>query len=145
MKTILHSVHIHAPPGKVYRALTTREGLSGWWTRGVAVDEREEGIIDFTFHGDFHPNMRQTTLSANRLVEWKCISGHDNWLENTFSFELSDRDGETLLMIRQHYARQLPDEVYGTYNFNWGYYLWSLKQLCEKGQGMPFDPSHGGT
>jgi hypothetical protein len=31
-------------------------------------------------------------------------------------------------------------EVYGTYNFNWGYYLNSLKQLCGKGDGTPFTP-----
>jgi hypothetical protein len=35
--------------------------------------------------------------------------------------------------------------VYGTYNFNWGYYLNSLKRLCEEGVGTPFDPEAGET
>jgi hypothetical protein len=42
-------------------------------------------------------------------------------------------------MFFQDYARELSDEVYGIYNFNWGYYL-NLKQLCEKGIGAPFTP-----
>ena len=43
-------------------------------------------------------------------------------------------------MFSQDYARELSDEVYGIYNFNWGYYLNSLKLLCEKGSGVPFTP-----
>jgi hypothetical protein len=41
-------------------------------------------------------------------------------------------------MFTQIYAQELSDEVYGTYNFNWGYYLQSLKLLCETGMGTPF-------
>ena len=42
------------------------------------------------------------------------------------------------MQFTQEYAQELSDEVYGVYNFNWGYYLNSLKQLCEKGAGVPF-------
>ena len=139
MKTIVHAVHIHAAPATVYDALTTETGLGGWWTQqGVSVDEKERGVIRFTFHGDFHPEMEQTTLSPRRRVEWKCVGGHPNWQDNTFSFALDERAGETLLMFEQQYAQEMSDEVYGNYNFNWGYYLNSLKQLCETGSGAPF-------
>ncbi len=53
-------------------------------------------------------------------------------------FELKQVEGETGLMFVQEYAQELSDEVYGTYNFNWGYYLGSLKRLCEEGIGTPF-------
>ena len=66
------------------------------------------------------------------------MAGHDNWLDNTFSFELNAVKGETGLMFVQVYAQELSDQVYGTYNFNRGYYLGSLKQLCETGAGTPF-------
>jgi len=71
-------------------------------------------------------------------VEWKCVGGHANWKDNTFSFDLDERKGETGLTFEQIYAQELSDEVYGTYNFNWGYYLGSLKSLCETGSGTPF-------
>ncbi len=35
MADIRHRVGIAAPRERVYRALATREGLSGWWTRDV--------------------------------------------------------------------------------------------------------------
>lgn len=140
MKTIIHSVHVHASGADVYRALTTAEGLRGWWTTTLEVEAGIGGIIRFTFHGDFHPHMKQTTLTENQEVRWTCIAGHENWQENTFSFTLNERGGETLLHFVQEYARELPDETYGNYNFNWAYYLNSLKQLCENGMGTPFVP-----
>lgn len=140
MKVILHAVQIHTAPRAVYEALTTQRGLSRWWTTKVKADAKVGGIVDFTFHGDFHPDMEQTALEPDRLVRWTCVGGHDNWQDNTFEFRLELRDGETLLLFRQEYAQELGDETYGTYNFNWGYYLHSLKQLCETGKGTPFTP-----
>jgi len=135
MRQILHSVHIHADPAKVYDTLTTEKGLSGWWTTKVKI---AGDVIHFTFGGDFNPQMKQSVLDRLRLVEWRCIGGHANWQDNTFRFSLNDRKGETLLMFTQDYARELSNEVYGNYNFNWGYYLNSLKLYCEKGAGAPF-------
>jgi len=138
MKKIIHYVRIHAVPESVYRALTTEDGLAGWWSTAVRVQPNVSGVIDFRFAGDFNPNMEVTALEPNRQVEWKCVAGHNNWRDNTFSFDLRDSDGETDLMFVQVYAQELSDEVYGTYNFNWGYYLGSLKRLCETGTGTPF-------
>jgi uncharacterized protein YndB with AHSA1/START domain len=138
MKQIIHTVAIHAAPATVYQALTTAAGLRQWWSTKVEADERDGGVIRLTFAGDFHPQMRQRRLARDRRVEWVCVTGHENWRDNTFTFALEERDGETLLMFAQDYARELSDEVYGTYNFNWGYYLNSLKQFCEKGVGAPF-------
>ena len=121
-------------------AITTAAGLKRWWTTKVEAEEREGGIIRFTFAGDFHPQMKQRLLEPDRRVEWVCVAGHANWQDNGFTFVLHERKGETLVMFSQDYARELSDEVYGIYNFNWGYYLNSLKQLCEKGSGVPFTP-----
>jgi len=40
----------------------------------------------------------------------------------------------------QQYAVELDDDAYGTYNFNWGHYLESLRLLCTTGTGTPFRP-----
>ncbi len=65
-------------------------------------------------------------------------SGHEPWKDNTFAYLLGDVDGRTQLTFTQDYARELSDEVYGIYNYNWGYYLESLKQYCETGRGKPY-------
>jgi len=144
MKKIIHFLRIHAAPEKVFHALTTEEALRGWWSTAVDVD-RKQDIVHFHFAGDFNPYMKVTKAQENRLVEWECVAGHDNWKANTFSFELREVQGETGLMFVQVYAQELTDEVYGTYNYNWGYYLHSLKLFCETGAGTPFKAARGAS
>jgi uncharacterized protein YndB with AHSA1/START domain len=139
VKTIIHTVHVHASPQTVYRALTTEDGVTGWWSTKAEVEPGEGGTIRFTFVGDFNPHMKQTSLRENAFVEWRCVAGHDNWRDNTFRFDLRAMDGETSVRFVQEYAQELDDDTYGTYNFNWGYYLNSLKQYCETGVGTPYE------
>ena len=138
MKKIIHSLLVKTPAAKVYAALATERGLAGWWSTKVTAVERIGGIVDFEFIGDFNPDMEITKLEKNKSVHWKCVGGHDNWLDNTFAFDMNEAEGGTQIMFVQIYAQELSDEVYGTYNFNWGYYLNSLKQFCETGAGTPF-------
>lgn len=45
---------VRAPVAEVYRALTTAEGLDGWFTTGSTVDARPGGAIRFRWQ-DFGP------------------------------------------------------------------------------------------
>ena len=138
MKTIHHVFEIAAPPGKIFAALTTTEGLSRWWTTKVSAKAEIGAVVDFTFGGDFNPDMRVTELDPSVLVAWECVGGHEPWAENTFRFELEEKGTGTIVRFWQNYARELSDDAYGTYNFNWGYYLESLRLFGETGTGKPF-------
>ena len=46
---IAHRVGIKAPADKVYAALTTLDGLAGWWTRDTTGRAQPGGAIDFRF------------------------------------------------------------------------------------------------
>ena len=48
MKTIHHVFEIAAPPGKIFAALTTTEGLSGWWTTKVSAQAEIGAVVDFS-------------------------------------------------------------------------------------------------
>jgi uncharacterized protein YndB with AHSA1/START domain len=138
MKQIIHVVDIAAPRKKVYDAIATREGLARWWSTKVEGGEEKGSTIRFTFLGDFNPQMLVTRLEEPNAVSWTCTGGHANWQDNTFSFELRESNKGTSLRFTQTYARELDLDVYGTYNFNWGYYLDSLTMLLERGMGKPF-------
>lgn len=142
MKTIVHHLRVHASAADIFEALTTSDGLASWWTTHVDAEPRDGGRVRFTFRGDFHPVMEVTRFEPASRVAWTCVGGHDNWAENRFDFALNEvEDGETDVHFRQEYAQELDDATYGTYNFNWGYYLNSLKQSCETGNGTPYEAS----
>ena len=121
MKTIVHVVDINVPRAKVYEALTTQKGLLGWWTTKVETDGKQDSVINFTFGGDFNPDMRITQLKEPEVVGWTCVGGHDNWQDNTFLFELRESESGTNLRFTQEYAREPEFDVYGVYNYNWAY------------------------
>jgi hypothetical protein len=110
--------------------------------RRVTTGPAEPGeLVRWTFAGDFNPVMKITELNPPSVLEWECISGHTNWQDNHFRFELASLNpNRTRLRFWQHYATELSDDDYGTYNFNWGYYLESLRALCAVGTGKPFHP-----
>lgn len=140
MKTIHHVCEVDAKPGAVWAALTSERGLASWWSTKVSAAQAAVGsVVHFTFRGDFNPDMKIEELDANKKLVWRCVGGHDKWAGGAFKFELEPIDDKrTRLRFWQFYAVELADDYYGTYNFNWGYYLESLSKYCATGKGTPY-------
>ena len=142
MKIIHHVCEIDATAEAVCAALTSDRGLASWWSTKVSAPPASVGsVVHFTFRGDFNPDMKIEELIAHTRLVWRCVGGHENWADCTFKFELEPIDvSHTRLRFWQYYAVELADDYYGTYNFNWGYYLESLSEYCSTGKGTPFAP-----
>jgi uncharacterized protein YndB with AHSA1/START domain len=145
MKTIHHVVDIDGPAGVVWRSLTEADALASWWSTKVDSPPAAVGArTTWTFAGDFHPVMETIALEPPTQVVWRCVAGHEPWQDSLFRFQIEDREGgRSRLRFWQEYAVELADDYYGVYNFNWGYYLESLRLLCTTGTGKPFDPDRG--
>jgi uncharacterized protein YndB with AHSA1/START domain len=152
--SVVHEVRFAHPLERVWNAIADRTalsqwlmqggfGLAGWRSRRVAAPAATPGArIEFTFAGDFNPVMEVVKAEPGAELEWRCLGGHDPRNDNTFRFQLAPfDDGRTRLRFWQEYAVELSDDAYGPYNFNWGYYLESLRMLCTTGAGKPFDPA----
>jgi uncharacterized protein YndB with AHSA1/START domain len=142
MKTIHPVVDIDAPTATVWTSLTDAAPLAGWWSTKVQAPAPAVGAqVHWTFAGDFNPVMEITSLDADRELVWRCVAGHDPWNDSRFRFQLDELDpARTRLRFWQDYAVELSDDAYGIYNFNWGYYLESLRLLASTGTGRPFQP-----
>lgn len=143
MKKIIHHLRIKASPEAVFDAVATGAGLSHWWSKQVDAEEKLDGMVKFTFLADFNPHMKITEHDRPNAVGWTCVAGHEPWADNNFRFAIAPDDGGAALHFTQDYARELTDEQFGVYNYNWGYYLESLRNYCEDGHGKPFDPQTG--
>jgi uncharacterized protein YndB with AHSA1/START domain len=140
VKTIHHVVDIDSEIGPVWTALTEPDRMAGWWSTKVKTPPAAVGArVEWTFAGDFNPVMEIITLDEHKELAWRCVSGHEPWQDAIFRFVLAtEDDGHTRLRFWQEYAVELADDYYGVYNFNWGYYLESLRLLCATGTGHPF-------
>ena len=137
MNHIVHVLEIDAHPRQVFLALTLPDKLAQWWTTQVEIDTTR-AVLHFYFHEDFNPQLRIEEQQQDRQVSWHCVGGHKNWYESTLTFGLAGNDQSTLLTFVQTFVAELSEGVYGRYNFNWGYYLDSLRLFCETGRGKPF-------
>ena len=144
MTRIVHNLVIDSEIETVFEALTTPPGLANWWTTQVEFAKGKTDEIEFTFvENAFNPVMKVLKKEAPSHLQWQCIDGHDNWNNNTFTFDMKMSEVGCHVLFVQEYDKEFDDEVLGSYNFNWAYYLNSLKLFCEKGKGTPYEPSAG--
>ena len=137
MAGIKHYLLIKASPEKVYTALTTTEGLKGWWTSEAKAEEFVGGIAEFIFGEQYHNKMKITNLLNSTKVEWKCLEGDKEWIGTTFLFDLEEKDGSTILRFSHNNWKEETD-FFASCNYHWGYYMSSLAKYCETGKGTPF-------
>ncbi len=137
MPDILHKVGIKSSsPADVYKALTTIEGLSAWWTTTTEGESKIGGMLRFRFgSGGF--DMKVLELAAARRVVWQVVDGPEEWIGTTVSFDL-DRRGDWTILLFKHEGWKEPVEFMHHCSTKWGVFLLSLKSLLETGNGAPW-------
>ncbi|WP_114969274.1 SRPBCC family protein [Rhodoferax ferrireducens] len=140
MVDILHRVGIKSSTEEVYKALTTREGLAGWWTTNTQGDGKVGGVLQFRFSaggveiGGF--DMKVLELDSARRVLWQVVDGPAEWIGNKISFELK-QSGDQAIVLFKHQGWKEPVEFMHHCSTKWAIYLMSLKSLVESGTGSP--------
>lgn len=139
MNLIHHVFEIQAPPETVFASITTADGLSSWWTTKVTADAAERGsLFLFAFRGPFNPQFRITEIESPSFVCWEGVGGHDTWGATWLRFQLDRCDLGTMVRFWHQMGAERSDDAVASANFTWGYYLDSLRLLCETGQGKPY-------
>jgi uncharacterized protein YndB with AHSA1/START domain len=141
MVDIIHRIAIKAPVAQVYAALSTVEGVAGWWTRETSGESRLGGSVQMLFRsraGDELGKMAfdVVELTPNQDVRWRCTSGPAEWIGTDVSFELSQAGEHTLLSFGHQNWREA-SEFTAHCSMKWATFLLSLRSLVETGEGQP--------
>ncbi|MEX2346663.1 MAG: SRPBCC domain-containing protein [Balneolaceae bacterium] len=129
--------YLNATPHVVYEALTTQKGLAEVWTRECTV-KPEIGFENiFRFGGEEPTSFKITELAADKLVRWRCTASDPEWVETEVFFELAEQSGKTRVTLIHSGWKEMTDFTRWC-NYNWGFFLYSLKKYCEEGSGIPF-------
>jgi uncharacterized protein YndB with AHSA1/START domain len=136
MVDILHRVGMKsASRDEVYAALTTIDGLSGWWATDTKGQPEVGGILEFRFEpGGI--DMKVLELNPGESVLWEVVDGPAEWIGTTVRWNLK-QDGDYTIVLFAHEGWKEPVEFMYHCSTKWATFLVSLKQLVETGTGAP--------
>jgi len=121
MPDILHKVRVNdATKDDAYKALTTNEGLAGWWTRDTT------GV-----------DMEVLELDPGKRVRWLVVDGPQEWIGTRIDWELREDEHGTVVLFK-HQDWKEPVEFMHHCSTKWAMFLMSLKALIEGGEGAPW-------
>ena len=88
MPDIRHELLIAATAETVFKAITSQEGLSAWWTPYTTAKPEIDSVSRFTFGSGYFKEMKIVEFKPLELVKWLCILGAGEWLGTTITFKL---------------------------------------------------------
>jgi uncharacterized protein YndB with AHSA1/START domain len=141
MVDIIHRVGIKAPISKVYAALSTVEGIAGWWTKETTGVSKPDGAIEVRFLSPSGKEiggmtMQVMALEPNKKVHWRFKSGPEEWVGTDVIFNLS-QDREYTIVLFAHKNWREAVEFTAHCSMKWAIFMLSLKDLVETGKGKP--------
>ncbi len=132
MPDIFHRVGIKVSPDKVFKAITTTDGLSHWWIATTKGNPQINGRINFGF-----ATMKVVELKPNKVIKWKCVKGPKEWVGTQVIFELKFKNNQTFVIFT-HANWKEPVEFMHHCSTKWAVFLLSLKDWLEREEGRPY-------
>ncbi|MBL0953375.1 MAG: SRPBCC domain-containing protein [Leptospira sp.] len=142
---IYHKIGVKASIDEVMSALTTKLGLSNWWTKDVggifangvsAIGE----VITFEFGHGNAIEMKVQEISPKQVI-WECVSGPMDWIGSHIDFQLNlgkaTKGEEMTILYFRHHDWKNESEFTAHCSMKWATFLLSLKNLLETGNGRP--------
>lgn len=138
MPEILHLIKIRAAEDKVYRAVTTPEGIRNWWTHDAVLDPKVGGTGEFGFYDHrMVIKIKVAELNPPARVTWDVVSSTGGAFDGTtVSFDLKSEEGITSLSFAHRGFKAGVNNI-ASATTRWGFYLLSLKRYLETGKGTP--------
>ncbi len=137
MATLSHKIHINAPQDRVYKALSTSEGLKSWYTPHLEGEVRQGGTAVFRFTDKEPFRWKFVEISPNSRVRWECVEGPGAARGTAVTFRLSDKgDGRTVVEC-DHDGWPDSHEAFTLCNTLWGILMGHLKNYAETTEPAP--------
>jgi uncharacterized protein YndB with AHSA1/START domain len=138
---MLHAVEVAADSRAVFEAITTQDGVAGFWTSDLDLQPVVGSIGRFGFPAaPVDLRMRVDALEPGRQVRWACLGDFPHWAGTTVAWDLSaGPTGGTMVVFRHDgWLDDYPELDYASINYTWGRIVGALKALVETGTSQPF-------
>ena len=134
---IVQKIQINAEPETIYLAITSHQGIEGWWAKHCHIADKVGGItkVHFTKEGQtFEMHFRIDELDKNKKVVWTCLhNSNPAWLNTHISFEINGHHKPAEVIFKHTRFDAKYDNTMETQS--WTHFMNSLKKYCETGLG----------
>lgn len=130
---------ISAPVERVFAALTTLDGLAGWWTPEVSGSPESGGELTFGFGPD-KADLSVDEVGPPTSVVWTCLrhSKFPEWQKTTLIFAVRAQDAGSAVVAFRHVGLIPTLDCYALCVRGWDHYLDSLGASVEGKGGSPW-------
>lgn len=138
MQTIEQTIDITGQASNILTALTTHDGVAGWWTDDCDVSAKQATYRFKRADGERVMTFRIDEMTSAG-VAMTCTSQQNNpdWIDTKLSFSLS-RHGDRTRVALVHAGYPENNECYAQCQRGWTHFMASLKKYIETGVGEPF-------
>ena len=135
MADIYHQIGVKADLTSVYQAITSLNGLSGWWTKTTG-DTTIGSKLNFHFNQHII-EMSIVELITDQKVVWQCSEKEGEWKDTIITFNLIDT-GEQVFINFSHTDWAEQSDLCSHCSTKWAVFMLSMKGYLETGKGQPF-------
>ena len=141
MVDIVFEFDVNAPPDKVYKAVTEEAGYKGWWTTSSAIKPQVGSKAEFKLKDNgqevvFQTEVTQLEKDKSFAMTVKNAAPPD-WPGTKIAVSMAPSPQGTHVVF-SHSGFPSTGGSYGYTNYNWGFFMGSLKAFAETGKGMPY-------
>jgi uncharacterized protein YndB with AHSA1/START domain len=131
------TLHVDAPTGAVHAALTTLEGLAGWWTH-VTGSATAGGELQLWFDPP-EPCVVHVDDATASSVRWTVLACDflPDWVGTRPTFTIVPVDERSCELRFRHHGLHARLECFDQCTNGWDHFLASLRRYAETGRGMP--------
>ncbi len=132
---------IAGPSRRVFDALTSLDGLVGWWASAATGSGSSGKTFELSFAGlDETITMHVDTARAPSVVQWTCLThtGLPDWEGTTIIFELDEKPDDSTQLAFRHVGLLPNLDCYDQCRAGWDHFLPSLRSYVEQSKGSPF-------
>jgi len=138
---LTRQLRLQASADRVFAALTTADGLRGWWTNRVSGMAELGRVLRLEFAGlDEHIDLRLDELRSGAAVAWTCLEHTElaDWNGTRIMFGLTAAGDRSCDLDFRHAGLTPASACYEDCMIGWDHFLASLTAYVERGKGMPF-------
>ena len=135
MGDVLFAFDVNAKPETIHRALTTAEGIAGFWTDDANVPLEVGKTLTLRFPDAPAAFDLVLTQSDDDVISWRTKSFPPPWVGTEIRWEISGGDNASTVAFR--HGTFADETEQGQVAYVWGQVMVQLKQYAETGVAAP--------